>query len=306
MNSSPLFSVVIPAYNRAHSIGRAISSVLNQKLQDFEIIIVDDGSVDNTQQVVLYLNKKDSRLIYIKQENGGAAKARNTGIMAARGKYIAFLDSDDVFLENHFYQSISALQSKNNACVYSKIVVNRGNNISFIKPTNGPNVNDNFSEYLICKKGFVPTITLIVPRELAKRVLYDETVGYGDDKDFAIRLHAAGGQFIMLDTPGACWDDIWNDNRLSSKIDPVERLSWIHKNRSLFTDKAYYGFLSSVVAKGYSDQGQKAKAFKVFFSAILKSNFSFKTAVMYFLQILLDRKSYRVIADSFAKYGVKP
>lgn len=93
----PNVSVIIPTYNRAHLLGRAIRSVLNQTYQDFELIIVDDGSSDNTDEVVKSFN--DVRVRYIKhKKNRGGAAARNTGIKAARGKYIAFQDSDDEWL----------------------------------------------------------------------------------------------------------------------------------------------------------------------------------------------------------------
>jgi len=88
-----MVSVVIPTYSRAHVLGRAIQSVLNQTYQDFELIVVDDGSSDNTEEVVR--NFTDPRIHYRRhEENRGAAAARNTGIEASRGDYVAFLDSD--------------------------------------------------------------------------------------------------------------------------------------------------------------------------------------------------------------------
>lgn len=93
----PSVSVVIPTYNRAHLLGRAIKSVLDQTYTDFELIVVDDGSTDGTSEVVKSFN--DSRLRFIRTEpNRGASAARNTGIQAAQGEYIAFNDSDDEWL----------------------------------------------------------------------------------------------------------------------------------------------------------------------------------------------------------------
>jgi glycosyltransferase involved in cell wall biosynthesis len=90
----PLVTVIIPTYNRARLLGRAIDSVLAQIFTDFELIIVDDGSVDNTRQLVL--GYADQRIRYLRHErNQGANAARNTGVRAATGKYVAFLDSDD-------------------------------------------------------------------------------------------------------------------------------------------------------------------------------------------------------------------
>ncbi|MDR7666384.1 glycosyltransferase [Methanosarcina sp. Z-7115] len=91
---NPGVSVVIPTYNRAHLISRAIQSVLDQTYQDLEIIVVDDGSIDNTGEIIKSF--QDTKLKYIRyNKNKGASAARNTGIKAAKGKYIAFQDSDD-------------------------------------------------------------------------------------------------------------------------------------------------------------------------------------------------------------------
>jgi len=95
------FSVIIPTYNRAHFLDDTILSVLNQKFVDFELLIVDDGSTDNTQKVVERYIQQDDRVNYIYQKNQERAVARNNGIQQAKGKYAVFLDSDDQFLPNH-------------------------------------------------------------------------------------------------------------------------------------------------------------------------------------------------------------
>jgi len=96
-DKSVTVSVIIPTYNRAHLVGRAIRSVLNQTYQDFEIIVVDDCSTDNTEEIVKGFN--DHRIRYMRHDrNRGGSAARNTGIKASQGKYIAFLDSDDEWL----------------------------------------------------------------------------------------------------------------------------------------------------------------------------------------------------------------
>ena len=99
MNKKPKVSVIIPTYNRAHLIGRAIKSVLSQTYEDFELIIVDDSSTDNTEDIIRQFQEKDKRIKYIKHEkNRGGSAARNTGIKSSKGEYIAFLDSDDEWL----------------------------------------------------------------------------------------------------------------------------------------------------------------------------------------------------------------
>ena len=101
----PLFSIIIPVFNRSKILSTAIDSVLKQSYQDYELVIVDDGSQDNTREVVQTFN--DPRIKYIYQENKGVCAARNTGISNAEGFYITFLDSDDKVEPewlNDFYQ----------------------------------------------------------------------------------------------------------------------------------------------------------------------------------------------------------
>jgi glycosyltransferase involved in cell wall biosynthesis len=92
-NSNPFFSVIVPTYNRAFIIDRCINSILAQEYVSFEIIVVDDGSTDNTKEVVCQY--MDSRINYFFQENRGVSVARNEGSKLAKGDYLVFLDSDD-------------------------------------------------------------------------------------------------------------------------------------------------------------------------------------------------------------------
>lgn len=105
------FSIVIPTYNRDKIISRAINSILKQSFTDFEIIIVDDGSTDETEKVVSSINSDFVR--YFKTANCGVAHARNYGIKQARGTYIGFLDSDDLMEPVHLQTAFDFIQLKN-------------------------------------------------------------------------------------------------------------------------------------------------------------------------------------------------
>ncbi len=111
MSDTPFFSVVIPTYNRANYIRKTVLSVLSQTFQSIEIIVVDDGSTDNTSAVIQELN--DPRITYYKKINGERASARNFGTRHANGEYITFLDSDDLFLENHLQEANNTIVQKN-------------------------------------------------------------------------------------------------------------------------------------------------------------------------------------------------
>lgn len=105
----PKVSVVLPVYNGASFLAEAVESVLSQTLHDWELIIVDDGSIDATPEVIH--NFQDPRVSSIRQPNQGAATARNVGLLRARGKYIAFLDADDLYLPTAFTDTTTFLEN---------------------------------------------------------------------------------------------------------------------------------------------------------------------------------------------------
>lgn len=95
----PLFSVIMPAYNRASYIGESLTSVMIQGFPDWECIVIDDGSRDCTPEIARAFVERDNRFRLIERVNGGPGAARNQGAAAATGRYLAFLDSDDVWME---------------------------------------------------------------------------------------------------------------------------------------------------------------------------------------------------------------
>ncbi len=110
MHDTPFFSIVIPTYNRAHLIRKTIESVLAQEDQDFEVIVVDDGSEDNTEEVVRGVG--DERVHYFKKDNAERGAARNYGAIRAQGRYVNFLDSDDVLYSFHLGFEKRAIEGK--------------------------------------------------------------------------------------------------------------------------------------------------------------------------------------------------
>ena len=109
--SEVFFSVIIPTFNRAKFISSAIESVVNQVFTDFELIIIDDGSTDNTKDIVTYYN--NDKLKYYFQENKERSAARNKGIELSTGKYICFLDSDDEWALEHLNGIYNYLENSN-------------------------------------------------------------------------------------------------------------------------------------------------------------------------------------------------
>lgn len=107
----PKISVIVPVYNTEKYLHQCLDTIINQTLKETEIICVDDGSTDNSLQILKEYQKNDARIIILKQNNGGGAKARNNGIEISTGEYLAFLDSDDFFdlkfLEKMYNQALS-------------------------------------------------------------------------------------------------------------------------------------------------------------------------------------------------------
>jgi len=107
----PKVTVIIPTYNMAKYLPEAIESVLNQTYKDFEIIVLDDGSTDDSKEIVKkYIDQSRNNIRYIYQENQGVVKARNKAIMNARGEFIAFLDADDKFYANRLEEEIKVIE----------------------------------------------------------------------------------------------------------------------------------------------------------------------------------------------------
>ena len=100
-------SIIVPVYNKEKYLKRCLESILNQTYQNLEIILVDDGSTDASPAIAGAFAEKDSRIVYIRQENSGVSAARNTGINAATGEFIGFIDSDD-FIEPEMYEKLMA------------------------------------------------------------------------------------------------------------------------------------------------------------------------------------------------------
>ena len=127
MENSPFFSVVIPVYNAEATIKKSILSVLNQTESDYELILINDGSKDDSRNVIeMLIDRSANKTIrLINQENCGAGRTRNNGITYARGKYIAFLDSDDYWDEEFLYETKRVIEDTNADLVYIDIVRER-------------------------------------------------------------------------------------------------------------------------------------------------------------------------------------
>ncbi len=243
----PTFSVVIPLYNRAEIVTQTIASVLSQDWTDFEIVVIDDGSKDNPEPLIIAIG--DPRIRYIRQDNAGGGAARNRGIEEARGRYIAFLDSDDLFLPGKLSVMADALREDNGMTVlYSQMKVDRGVDRYWIRPERGIREDEDVGEYLFCANQFMQTSTMVVPTALAQKVRFDPALKKGQDLDFSVRLQGAGAHFRMIDQALTIWLDATEVGRTSYVKGYETSLDWLDRCGHMLTRRARHGYRATVLA----------------------------------------------------------
>jgi glycosyltransferase involved in cell wall biosynthesis len=200
-------SVVIPAFNAGKSIARALDSVLAQTLKPNEIIVVDDGSTDETQSET---KKYGRKVKYIYQENGGPSKARNTGIQAAKGTWIAFLDSDDEWLPTKLEEQVALLKRNPHLIWCGANALNNNEGVetyrsSPVKAAEGLSGKDFFDHYLLAVgDGYIieATNTFVIKREVFDKVgLFNTDFIRVEDSEMWCRIAFAYPNFGYIPHP---------------------------------------------------------------------------------------------------------
>ncbi|MBO9701647.1 MAG: glycosyltransferase family 2 protein [Sporocytophaga sp.] len=182
-----LLSVIIPAYNRAHIIKDTLNSVLNQRYTNFELIFVDDASTDHTEEIIKAFN--DQRITFIKKTvNYERGAARNTGTMIAQGDYITFIDSDDIFYEDHLLKAVEHIKRFNLPEVFCQRyeVKNEGGRVLWEAPVMDEGINEKLIEgnFLSCNGVFLR-------RDIAQRNLFCEERKLSGLEDWELWLRLA-------------------------------------------------------------------------------------------------------------------
>ena len=249
MNNNPKISVIIPTYNRAHLIGRAIESVLHQTYHDLELIIIDDGSTDNTDDVINRFQQKDNRIIYLKHDkNKGGSAARNTGVKASRGKYISFLDSDDEWEPEKLKIETRILDDDKNLIICST-------GYTFINEKNGRIIGTSkvqkgiiFQKTVLRGQGITTNDFIVDKGKVIKIGGFDEELPARQDWDFWIRITSVGMGY--QDSMNFVKKYTMRDDQISSgiksKLRGTEAVLKKHKNLFISDSIAYDSILRNI------------------------------------------------------------
>ncbi|MBS3739186.1 glycosyltransferase family 2 protein [Mesohalobacter halotolerans] len=288
----PFFSVIIPLYNKADFILNTLNSVQKQTFKDFEVIIVNDGSTDNSFEVAKNLN--DERFRVVSQENQGASSARNRGVNLASANWIALLDADDIWYENHLEQLYETIQKLKNVDLVSnayhvKLSPNYIKTPKYSKtPSEEISLIKNYFEYSYIDPLFW-TSSIAFKKTCFDNINgFDENLKTGQDLDLMIRFTLEN--YVLGYNPKVTllYQRFTQEN-LSSTIDLTEKQKYINKH--------IYNEIKSTSLKKYLDINRyslclqakmngQMKLYKAMKTQIDISNLSFKQ------QLILKLPSY--------------
>ena len=288
-NVSPIVSVVIPTYNRKNIIPRAIESVLNQTYKNFEIIIVDDGSTDGT--IDFLTNQYDSKLKCVLQKNQGASSARNRGINEAKGKYIAFLDSDDEWVASKLETQMAFLEKNPEIA----LLCGKTYRSDDIKKTNSyltKKIIGNLFTTLY-SHSFVSTPTVIVKKNILDQVGGFD-INYKSAEDFDLWLKITHdykcaflpGLVAIVNREG----DNLSTDKITLHIHALEILEK-HYDKNRIPPLVYKKAISNsciALGRNYLSSGQIAKAKKYFTKSFKLYPFRFRS-IRYMLKASLKK-----------------
>lgn len=244
-----LISIVIPTFNSSRSIVDTLNSVLSQSYLKIEVIIVDDGSLDDT--VELLKGALDDRcLLVVLGDNMGGSHARNRGIDLASGAYICLLDSDDIWLPDKILCQYQAVQSflgpKDTLIVYNAILLEteRGD---YVRPDYPFESCGRIDEYISWKKQYIQTSGILASSSLLKRVKFDEKLRKHQDIDLVLSLHQAGASFVFCDLPNVIYKNNLLDGRVSLAKRPERTIQFMEKWKDSLSPKTKAFYYSSIV-----------------------------------------------------------
>lgn len=310
MSSEPLVSVVLPTFNRAHSLPRAIRSVLGQSYRNLELLVVDDCSTDDSERVVAAIAKSDPRVRLVRREhNGGAAAARNTGIREARGEFVAFQDSDDEWLDGKLARQVAALQAAGEGtilCVTAYLVYQQGSRgASWLLG------RDNMVYPTDMRRQALVTFFFTTPTWVARtRVLrelggFDETMRCWEDWELGLRLVARGDVAMIDDALHIQHESAGSVNRQDKAYGPAMRRILDQHEERWRNEPAALAEHCFVIGRHEMLYGSPAEA-RRFFARAIRLRPSFRKAWLGWTLATFGRAAYALLARLRGKLRAEP
>ncbi len=256
MNAEPLISIIIATYNRRNILMRAVTSVMNQSFKNIQLIVVDDGSTDDTPSAMEpFLS--DSRIKYYVQANQGVAAARNQGVALAVGKYLLFLDSDDE-LKSGYLQEVNRKITETTHIVFAGVDLYKGGELSSV-------INPSYPYGKKSAEGLYLAGSFVIRKDLLLQAGgYDTRMTYGENTELAIRLNPWVGNKIFIESS---FINVYQEketrtsNSLKNIISSTEYI--LNKHSDYYKTNAHPKWLyHNVLAVAYvkSNNIEKAKA----------------------------------------------
>ena len=248
----PKISVIMPAFNSANTIVESIDSVLKQSFSDFELIVVDDGSTDDTYDRVLGVSLDDCRIRLLQRSNGGVSAARNSALSVASGEYIAFLDSDDVYEMNRFESQLGVVEQDDSiGLIFSRhrvedLVLGEVSDSNYTFPSS--RLTRMEMVWFLLRCGYFFTLDACLVRGSAvEGVRFNETLSTGEDFDFLLQL-AKNVNF-------ECTNDYIVTVRRGHQSLTVRKCAEVYANEKRLVDKFVeccgFGLLSKAKIRSY-------------------------------------------------------
>ena len=288
MKNSPFFSIIIPTYNRSDIIEKTLQSVLNQTFENFELIIVDDGSTDDTKETVS--NIFDKRLIYFKIENRERGAARNEGTKITRGKYVTFLDSDDLLLPTHFEEAYKFIRNHHPIIFHQQYQIVSQHNTKKIK------LSESISKALL-RGNPLSCIGVFIKRKFAVKNLFIEDRKLSGTEDYELWLRYAA-KYPFLYNPVCTSSLIIHEDRSVFNFNEKELLN--RRDLLLKELKNNPSFILKYKTKGLKRIESNMNTYVALHLALSKSNN--KLVIKYFLagvkgsvQELFSRRTLAII-----------
>ena len=293
MSNKIFFSIILPTYNRANLISKAIKSVVYQTYQNWELIVVDDGSTDKTKEVLEEFVKVDNRIIYLQQKNKERSAARNNGIQNANGEFICFLDSDDLYHKTHLeeYKKLIIKSKFQKALYFSGLSYGE-----YCNEQEEYNLSySNNIEFVLINT--IGTPRACISKELLKENLFNEKIRISEDKELWVRILKNNPLFFHRQKTFIEIEHNERSVNLGSEFENLKTLRFIiSNNKKLIRKKLKRLIISAAyfkISKRLIKNGELSKAFYYILLSLfynLKNTLT-KHKLLILISILFNSKS---------------